>query len=111
MRIGGTVVLTCTVHEVEVIDTGEPRQWSKGSSLVCYNGKPTNPLKYMETLYKNKFKLLIYNVTEADLNRDYQCLYSFDVYSKTLNITEENFECKYMTYYNKCNAYIINKKK
>lgn len=89
------------MHEVEVIDTRETRQWYQGPSLVCYNGMPTNPLKYMESLYKNKFKLLIYNVTEADLNCDYQCLYSFDVYSKTLNITEENFECKYMTLYNK----------
>lgn len=100
IRISENVVLTCTVHEVKAIDIGEPRQWYTESSLVCYNGKPTNPLKYMEALYKNKFKLLIYNVTEADLNRDYQCLYSFDVFSKTLNITEDNFECKYMTSYN-----------
>lgn len=96
IRIGETVVLTCTVHEVENIDTRETRQWYQGPNLVCYNGKITNPLKYVEFLYKNKFKLLIYNVTEADLNRDYKCLYSFDVYSKSLTISEENFECKYM---------------
>lgn len=82
------------MHDVEVIDTGEPRQWSKGSSLLCYNGQPTNPLKYMESLQKNKFKLIIYNVTEADLNCEYQCLYSFDTFSKDLKITPGNFECE-----------------
>lgn len=96
IRIGETAVLACTVHGEEFISQDETRKWFKGSSLICYNGKPTNPLKYMESLYKNKFKLLIYNITEADLNRDYLCLYSFDICSKTLSITEENFECKYM---------------
>ncbi|CAC5412725.1 unnamed protein product [Mytilus coruscus] len=92
IRIGETVVLTCTVHDAEVIDPGETRQWSKGSSLFFYNGRPTIPMKYMESLKRNQFQLLIYNVTEADLNSEYECLYGFDTYSKTLNITEENFE-------------------
>lgn len=94
MHIGETVVLTCTVHNVTVIDPEQTRQWSKGSSLICYNGRPTNPWKYMESLNRNTFKLHIYNTTEADLNSEYECLYSFDTSSKKLKITAENFESK-----------------
>ncbi|XP_076089057.1 uncharacterized protein LOC143059444 [Mytilus galloprovincialis] len=92
IHIGETVVLTCTVHGIEEIDTGETRQWFKDSSLVCYNGKPTNSLKYKELLIRNKFQLLIYNITEDDLNCEYQCLYSFQTCTKKLEITTKNFE-------------------
>lgn len=99
IRIGETAVLACTIHGVPFISLEETRMWYKGSNIATYNGQTTNPLKYMESLYRNKFKLFIYNVTEADLNCDYLCLYSFDKFSKSLKITEDNFECKHMTSY------------
>lgn len=82
------------MNDVTEIDPEQTRQWFKGSSLVCYNGKPTNPWKYIESLNRNKFKLHIYNVTEEDLNCEYKCLYSFDTYAKELKTTAENFESK-----------------
>lgn len=106
IRIGETVALTCYVHEVTVIDPEETRQWFKESRIILYNGHPTKPLKYRESLNGNQFKLLIYNVTEGDLNRKYQCLYSYDVFSKILSITEESFECKYITSINIKTCYI-----
>lgn len=92
IRIGETVVLTCTVHNVTMIDSGVTRQWFKESSPVYYNGQPTNPLKYNESLDKNQFKLIIFNITEDDLNCEYQCQYSFETFAKKLEITTQNFE-------------------
>lgn len=92
IRFGEELILVCTVHEEEFINPTETRKWFKGSNLASYNGQTTNPLKYKESLNRNKFKLHIYNVTEADLNCEYQCLYSFETYSQILRITLGNFE-------------------
>lgn len=107
IHIGDTINLTCTVNGVISINQGVTRQWSKGSNLVCHNGKSTNPLKYKEYISGNQFKLEIKNITESDLNCKYQCRYNFNTYTRTLDIHTDNFECKLNLFISICLCIII----
>ncbi|XP_071148628.1 uncharacterized protein [Mytilus edulis] len=93
IRIGETLSLACTVGDVNIIDQGLIRQWTKGPELICYNGHPIDPLKYSEIVTKdNQFKLQINNVTDSDLQCNYQCRYSFETQTKKIEISRHNFE-------------------
>ncbi|XP_052079785.1 uncharacterized protein LOC127717945 [Mytilus californianus] len=93
IRIGETLSLVCTVADVDIIDQGLIRQWTKGPELICYNGHPIDPIKYSEIVTNdNQFKLQINNVTESDLQCNYQCRYSFETQTKKIEISRHNFE-------------------
>lgn len=93
--IGKNMTLTCTINSVDTIDLAVTRQWSKGTELIAYNGHLDKPLKYSEILTtKNEFRLLIKNISVSDVTSVYQCQYSFETYTKGLDINTENFECK-----------------
>ncbi|CAC5393285.1 unnamed protein product [Mytilus coruscus] len=88
-----TMTLTCTINSRDTIDLEVTRQWSKGAELIAYKGHLDKPSKYSEILStRNKFSLLIKNLTVSDVTSIYQCQYSFETCTKGLNIDTENFE-------------------
>ncbi|CAC5420515.1 unnamed protein product [Mytilus coruscus] len=94
ISFGGDIVLTCTVHGIQTIDSKSTRQWSMGDDdeLLCYNGRINNLKKYEENIFPgNEFSLTIFNVTESDLNVVYQCRYGFDAASKLIEADEPDF--------------------
>ncbi|VDI52790.1 Hypothetical predicted protein [Mytilus galloprovincialis] len=81
------IVLTCTVHGIQIIDIKTTRLWSVGEDymLLCINGRSKNPKKYREkVLQGNEFSLTIFNLTESDLHVVYQCNYGFEAASKLI---------------------------
>lgn len=97
IRLGESIILTCTVHGISKINTEVTRQFAKGNNgvLLCYNGHIKQKGKYKEILSNgNKFSLMINNVTESDVNSIYQCRYSFSTVKQMIGINEMNFECK-----------------
>lgn len=97
IRINQNIIITCTVHGIDIINSNLTRQWSKGPELICYNGHPIDSIKYLEILTSgNQFKLQIKNITESDVNYKYQCRYGFDSQTKNIQASKDNFECKYV---------------
>ncbi|VDI28330.1 Hypothetical predicted protein [Mytilus galloprovincialis] len=75
------------------------RHWSKGDNVkvLVVNGKTINDTKYSEELDKAKRTsiLTITSLDTGDVNVPYTCQHGFQTYKKVLNMTVENFECKY----------------
>ena len=107
IEIGKSIILTCTVHNIQKIDLNVTRQWSIGtdSDIISYNGRHHNPSKYEEILSEeNNFSLKIKNVTHKDLHSEYECRYKFDIYKKSLSAEERKVICKYSLHIDfKCN--------
>ncbi|XP_071176422.1 uncharacterized protein [Mytilus edulis] len=95
IKIGESLILTCTVNGISKINTDVTRQFSKGSNgvLLCYNGHIKQKGKYKEILSnRNTFSLMITNVTESDVNSIYQCRYRFSTVKQMIGINDRNFE-------------------
>ncbi|XP_052063310.1 uncharacterized protein LOC127702979 [Mytilus californianus] len=95
IKMGESLILTCTVHGISKINPDVTRQFAKGSNgdLLCYNGHITQTKKYEEILSDgNEFRLRIKNVTESDVNSIYQCRYRFFTVKQMIGINEMNFE-------------------
>lgn len=101
MVFGENVDLTCIVNETE-IPLGKPhsRYWSGGpySALLCKDGVSANRLKYHEKIVEDesqyRYILQISNFAESDVGYDYICSFGEDITRSTLQLNEENFECK-----------------
>ncbi|CAC5412731.1 unnamed protein product [Mytilus coruscus] len=92
LLIHQNINITCTVHGIDIINSNLTRQWSKGPDLICYNGISVDSSKYIEFLTSgNQFKLQIKNVSESDLDSQYQCRYGFETQQKML-LSKNYFE-------------------
>lgn len=76
------------------------RQWSKGTNdkLLVSNGTSINSSKYLEELdLEERTSILTVKLIDIhDVNTHYTCQHGFNKYKKWLNITMENFECKFL---------------
>lgn len=95
IKLGKSLILTCTVYGISKINPDVTRQFAKGNNglLLCYNGHIKQKEKYKEIVSNgNTFSLMINNVTESDVNSIYQCRYRFSTVKQMIGINEMNFE-------------------
>lgn len=99
LRISENIYIICTVEGIANINSKLTRQWSKGPDLICYNGQSIDSSKYKEILtHGNQFKLQIKNVSESDLDCQYQCRYGFETQAKML-LSKNYLECELIDVY------------
>lgn len=76
----------------------QTRRWLGGNDrqLLSMNGFSTKPNKYSETVNKEKktSDLTIHDFNSMDIYVPYECVYGSSNFVKTLNLTEDKFECK-----------------
>lgn len=101
---GNDVSLRCHLTSEYSCCDSFARKWSAGKTfdLIMMNGVSSNATKYTETV-DNRFNtttLTIKNFNENDVNIPYECTYGFDTFSKTLELTQANFECKLDIFFN-----------
>lgn len=91
---GNDVQLQC---HVGLETTGRARQWSRGKDqrLLIFNGNSTNEDKYTEAYHKTLSVLTIKNFEIDDVNIKYVCQQGFSIYSNTLKLMPDIFECKH----------------
>lgn len=79
------------------------RKWSsrKTFDLIILNGVSSNKTKYKEIVEHeyNTSTLIITDFNEKDVNIPYECTYGFETFSKVLDLTLTNFECKYRVFH------------
>ena len=95
---GSTIRLLCTLDDSLNITNGSVRQWVGGreNSVLSLNGQPSNPNKYKEVVISTrKFRLTIFNTSEADVNCYYTCVYGFKADRKMLDLNITKYQCKY----------------
>ncbi|XP_063418524.1 uncharacterized protein LOC134701319 [Mytilus trossulus] len=93
---GNDVSLRCHLTSEYSCCDSFARKWSAGKTfdLIMMNGVSSNATKYTETV-DNRFNtttLTIINFNENDVNIPYECTYGFDTFSKSLELTQANFE-------------------
>lgn len=98
MVFGQRVQLACTTTATEIpIDKHINRSWSYGpfNELIIKNGVSTNPSKYNEVHGKSRYTYIleIINFSESDLE-EYRCEFGVDETGITLQLNEEDYECK-----------------
>lgn len=95
---GEDVQLDCHLGP-ETTDKNRARQWSRGQNqtLILFNGNSTDADKFTEAYNKTiKISVLtIKNLEIDDVNMRYICQHGFSIYSNTLKLMPDIFECKH----------------
>lgn len=93
---GNDVSLRCHLTSETSCCDSFARKWSAGKyfDLIMMNGVSSNASKYTETVDNrlNTSTLTIKNFNKNNVNIPYECTYGFDTFSKTLELTQANFE-------------------
>ena len=95
---GSTIHLLCTFDGSLDLNNGRSRQWSGGSEnkVLSFNGYPSDPYKYKEdAISTRQFRLSIFNISKADVNCYYKCVYGFKFDEKKLDLNTTKYQCKY----------------
>lgn len=75
----------------------DDRKWNVGNQylLIIINGVSYNTSKYKEDLnVKDRVSILtIFSLSEQDVNVAYECVYGFQKFRSTLELTADVFEC------------------
>ena len=92
---GSTIHLLCTLDGSLDLNNGRSRQWSGGreNKVLSFNGFPSDPNKYVENaISTRKFRLTIFNTSEADVNCYYKCVYGFKFDEKMLDLNKMKYQ-------------------
>ncbi|XP_052079683.1 uncharacterized protein LOC127717861 isoform X2 [Mytilus californianus] len=92
---GANIHLVCHLPN-KTLCCDDDRKWNVGYqyNLVIINGFSYNETKYEEDLnVKERVSVLtVFSLSEKDVNIPYECVYGFQKYRSTLELTEDVFE-------------------